>query len=107
MNEEERQPSVSSLGEPHLSWMLIEAGGRTSKSVQLCARCVPMCTQGAKSDDKINKPCCSGIPYLGGCLSWQPECFFFFFLLFNSELVCELHYAQVCAVCVQMEGTYM
>lgn len=32
---------------------------------------------------------------------------FFFFLLFNSELVCELHYAQVCAVCVQMEGTYM
>lgn len=105
MNEEERQPLISSLGESHLSWTLIEAGGRTSRSMQLCAHCVPMCTQGAKSDYKINKPCCSGIPYLGGCLSWQPGCFFF--ILFNSELVCELHYARVGAVCVQMEGTYM
>lgn len=31
----------------------------------------------------------------------------FFLILFNSELVCELHYVRVGAVCVQMEGTYM
>lgn len=53
--------------------------------------CRYMCRKVSEPEDEINKPRCSGIPCLEGCLvAW---------ILFYTMLVCKLHYAQEC-VCV-------
>lgn len=85
-----KQINSALMGEHHLCCVLVEAGSCVTKSTWLCTACILRHTKGAKSDYKINKACCSGIPYLRGCLSWQPECL-------NAELVCELCNTQVCA----------
>lgn len=76
-----KQINSALMGEHHLCCVLVEAGSCVTKSTWLCTACILRHTKGAKSDYKINKACCSGIPYLRGCLSWQPECL-------NAELVC-------------------
>lgn len=85
-----KQINSALMGEHHLCCVLVEAGSCVTKSTWLRTACILRHTKGAKSDYKINKACCSGIPYLRGGLSWQPECL-------NAELVCELCNTQVCA----------